>query len=890
MNTLKKALDENREKLGLVNTLEQNGKTKADEEQNKQRLLATQNNDDFQKMKTLVEDWDNTNKERQHLVQLKSAVEKKNEAEEQLSQLKSHFEELSSDLGYQSQNIKNQEDINYRLQLWLEERKDHEPLFLKEGEWRLKMQNLNDGLSKLKRYSDDLKIEQGKSAALLSKVEECDKALNEANKAVEAKQKDINELMEKRKALNPSETNAKMTQAQNRKGQLEKLSQKLENLAELQSKTQQLQKDCETDTKRLESFERDLKKREEDYEIKKAADEDAKQRLTTMKMSVSDTLTELRKRMHKEQTKQCPLCGQNIGRILSEEAFQETLTPLETEQKKTAEALEIAEGQRDTAKSHYDKASAKLGLMKKTLSEQENQIADEQRKATNEAQAVGLDADKCLATQIAAALETVESEISHLKTVQDEAERLQNDISTRLEEKKPLDKTKSEAEASKQNAQNVVDKNKRAIEDLQKQMAELTQTIEKLEADIKAALNVFYPDWRNHIEATCDQLKQEAKTYLDKKSEFEKTQIRLNSINEKLKSICETRSRIVADLPSWNVQTEPDEKPFHDRDRLWTDLLTKVSKLLSSIAENKKSICENQAELEVFFEQSGKTQTELESLVAQEELMAKARTEVNNLNAALKSCNDAIASAQKLINEAMTKLGIVDANDIPEKQALEKEIKTLEEDWKQQVEQIAQKEKQLSDYKDFEKSQKDAEQKLEAATKVYVKWEKLNKYFGGMKFRTLVQTYILRPLLNNANIYLEQITDRYRLTCSEDNEQLSILVLDRYNKNQLRSVTVLSGGERFMISLALSLALSSLGRPDLNVNILFIDEGFGTLDKASLESVMVTLERLQEIAGQSNRRVGIISHREDLEERIPVKIMVEKCGEGRSHVRIKNTL
>ena len=95
-----------------------------------------------------------------------------------------------------------------------------------------------------------------------------------------------------------------------------------------------------------------------------------------------------------------------------------------------------------------------------------------------------------------------------------------------------------------------------------------------------------------------------------------------------------------------------------------------------------------------------------------------------------------------------------------------------------------------------------------------------------------------------------------------------------------------SGGERFMISLALSLALSSLNRPDMNVNILFIDEGFGTLDAKSLESVMSTLERLQEIAGESNRRVGIISHREELDNRIPTRIRVVKKGEGRSRVEI----
>ena len=170
-------------------------------------------------------------------------------------------------------------------------------------------------------------------------------------------------------------------------------------------------------------------------------------------------------------------------------------------------------------------------------------------------------------------------------------------------------------------------------------------------------------------------------------------------------------------------------------------------------------------------------------------------------------------------------------------------------------------------------------------------YETLNSLFGqggGTLFKKIAQSHLLGVLLENANYYLSQFTDRYELTCDENNEQLSILVLDHYNKNQVRSATVLSGGETFMISLALSLSLSSLNAQGMNVNILFIDEGFGTLDEKSLDSVMSTLEKLQDIAGQSHRRVGIISHREELMERIPVKIYVEKKGEGRSQVVVKS--
>ena len=92
-----------------------------------------------------------------------------------------------------------------------------------------------------------------------------------------------------------------------------------------------------------------------------------------------------------------------------------------------------------------------------------------------------------------------------------------------------------------------------------------------------------------------------------------------------------------------------------------------------------------------------------------------------------------------------------------------------------------------------------------------------------------------------------------------------------------------------MISLALSLALSAMNRTDLNVDILFIDEGFGTLDAKSLETVMSTLRRLPQINGQSGRRVGVISHREELTEEIPCQIQLHRSGAGRSRIVIANS-
>lgn len=100
-----------------------------------------------------------------------------------------------------------------------------------------------------------------------------------------------------------------------------------------------------------------------------------------------------------------------------------------------------------------------------------------------------------------------------------------------------------------------------------------------------------------------------------------------------------------------------------------------------------------------------------------------------------------------------------------------------------------------------------------------------------------------------------------------------------------QSTNILSGGESFMVSLSLALALSDINMKGENVDIPFIDEGVGTLDSNCLNTVMDTQERLHDISG--DRRVGIISHVEQLQERIPLQITVKRKDPSRSEVTIK---
>lgn len=166
----------------------------------------------------------------------------------------------------------------------------------------------------------------------------------------------------------------------------------------------------------------------------------------------------------------------------------------------------------------------------------------------------------------------------------------------------------------------------------------------------------------------------------------------------------------------------------------------------------------------------------------------------------------------------------------------------------------------------------------------YDSWSKLNLEIGkadGGKFKHIAQSYTLDLLLQTANVHIRTIAPRYRL--QRIPETLSLLVIDRDMCDQIRSVHSLSGGETFLVSLSLALGLSSLSSRQLNIESLFIDEGFGSLDEESLMMAMDALESLR----LQGRKVGVITHVKEMTERISTRIQVVKQQNGSSQIRIE---
>jgi exonuclease SbcC len=165
-------------------------------------------------------------------------------------------------------------------------------------------------------------------------------------------------------------------------------------------------------------------------------------------------------------------------------------------------------------------------------------------------------------------------------------------------------------------------------------------------------------------------------------------------------------------------------------------------------------------------------------------------------------------------------------------------------------------------------------------------WAALNELIGsadGRRFRAFAQSLTLEALLAHANRHLETLAPRYRLQ-RVPAADLDLQIVDRDMADEVRGVHSLSGGESFLVSLALALGLASLSSDRTRVESLFIDEGFGGLDPEALDVAIASLDALQSVG----RRVGVISHVPALVERIGVRVEVSPQGGGRSTVTVRS--
>lgn len=662
---------------------------------------------------------------------------------------------------------------------------------------------------------------------LLPKIEEKKKAqekdLESKNVELEKNKSDIFTNESQKKNLDPNGT---LTQEINKVSGLLISANKAESIVQIWIEaSKNLEVKQNTVNKLLASI-TDLEAKEDkaqkDFQSKQKLYDDTKVLYDKQQESVKDWASEARARLNVGDT--CPVCGQKISTVLKDEDFKSILKPLK-------DKLDSDESEKKSAEHLFNQLSADLKAQNSQKKNAEKELEDLKAKV-EKSKKEGSEICQSIGIELTSGEET-------LKRIQDFN-----------------DKNSKHSESLKE-------VNER-IGNLQKAIDILHSEKDKLDKAIKNINNDIF-DTRKEIDTANSQIE---------------TQLKLNEQSrDTMKRRDEDAKHCIKDQ-SWLELFESDRDKFITSLKKDSDEYSKTvesKKMLANKIESRKGAEKAMIEAQTSISRLVPSLVELQpNDFAEEPDYQTLATEASKQNAVYGKClnDNNLHENQKPELTAEDTIETL-TNTLAECGTQSKDLSETKGQYTQQLadneKRKAELDKELNELKEFENE--------------YIKWDKLNKYLGdatGSTFRKIAQSYVLEELLQSANEYLKQLTDRYNLTCEPGS--LSIQLIDEYQGESERPVTTLSGGEGFIVSLALALALSSIGDNALAVDTLFIDEGFGTLSEGYLETVIGTLKRLHEIDG---KKVGIISHVAELREQIPVKIEVTKADAAHSVVNVK---
>ncbi len=387
-----------------------------------------------------------------------------------------------------------------------------------------------------------------------------------------------------------------------------------------------------------------------------------------------------------------------------------------------------------------------------------------------------------------------------------------------------------------------------------KKNQEVEETEKALEAIQEIQLNTELTESYNKLASITESFQ---KLNIKRKEKYEGGDI--SSITNELQDRFESNKSKITEMTA--VIKKESDSLLRDQNlatQIESDLTPKLSQIgFQSITEVSNNILSEEHQIKIT-KQRDKLNHEKSSI----------ETEINTLNQELQKLTTEDTKPDVELNaltEYITKQNLTKEDSLKRKGELTALINRDKEDQKQ----IQSKQKQI--------------QKL---TQEYEKWSLLKDMIGdakGNSFSNFAQGLTLKNLLVYTNSRLKNLSDRYLLDMPGNDDAL--VIVDQYQGNTTRSVTTLSGGESFLVSLSLALSLSDMASKNTSIDSLFIDEGFGTLDQETLESAMTTLEKLQ---SDSQKTVGVISHVDALKERINVQIQMTKNAQGYSSISISS--
>lgn len=661
-----------------------------------------------------------------------------------------------------------------------------------------------------------------------------------------------------------------------------------ENLVQLQNSIQEREKQLQV-----------LTQKSHDAEIRKNALQLAYEK---QRESINKWAKSIRMKLQIGDT--CPVCQQRIENTLPHEDNIDALV------------VEAEKLYKD-AENEYNKILTSQNAIDSDIKALKNSLANEQKvfakcceslaKATQKAQ----EAAKKIPegeneTQTLATLEKVSAQIAEAEVKEKEAKKLRTLRDQKLQEYEVL-------RNGMLAAQQKVNDTQHRIELVEAQISLQTKDSEKAQNDIQTLIGEagnlsWQNDWHTMLTEFGKEVEDGAITYKMNTEKQQKLVAELKQFEEGNKNLAAALDAIIKLMPTWGT---PSKEPL---------MLKRIPKVLTRASELQSQITAALQQISAAKEKEEDTKKWLKEFMEKKQEMLKdfsdkeqeilldenllkqldtlQQSDIAEKTEAINRIKQQLVSKQTVWDELekayQLHTGEYEALFDEEEEMTEEEEMSEEESLDTRISTcIASLEAQLSELgnqrggiiRDLEidRSNKAKVGSLlqESAQKKadFEKWSRLNQLLGdatGNKFRRIAQSYVLASLIHSANGYMRTLSDRYILKVVPGTFVISLE--DAYQGYVSRAASTLSGGESFLVSLSLALALSDIGT-QLSVDTLFIDEGFGTLSGEPLQHAVNTLRSLH---SKSGRHVGIISHVEELKERIPVQIRVNQEGNNSS--------
>ena len=620
----------------------------------------------------------------------------------------------------------------------------------------------------------------------------------------------------------------------------------------------------------------------EDVRLKQAAYNEAKRLYDKVELGTQKRVEEIRHQLVVGDN--CPVCGHQINELLKDETFVSLLQPYQTDLGNKLKAMQEANVSLQTHNNKIESSEALLLKNETKLSEAIKEY-NEQKKVVLEL---------CSAAKIQfMGFETKEIAISKLNDLELQSTLVREQL-VRVE---AIQKELNALQIKERKFQSVLDDaSKRTIDERDK-LNELNNKIKTQEELIGTALqnknnsfdeakrlimwdeSVWIALWDNSPELFIERLTKQSDEYAVATETCKKLINELGILQTTIENTKNSLITIDEVFPSWKRSEGNRSEKLADIVNFSSRLQTDVSLLKQDIRNVNEEVYKAEDTLKQFYE--------LHPLINEERLMELTRYETVEQD---KKYQQSVLTEQALAQGAFKQIEeqvlshqqskpVIDETESIE--ALTLQLKEMDGAIESHNQSIGEMKNRLQDDEQKTVSIQGKMVIIEKLRADFELWDKLRKDFGGSdgrEFRKIAQSFVLDHLLQKANFYLRQLTERYQLECQAGS--LTILVRDLYQAS-LSGTSNLSGGESFLVSLSLALGLSSLNQNGFSVDTLFIDEGFGTLSGDYLNTVMDTLERLHEMNG---KRVGVISHMEGLRERIRTQIQVRRVDNSRSEV------